>query len=252
MSLKGEASTLGYVKSAKFVTHSYTIMPTITFDGQLLSPMLLCLQEASGSFGPRVIEEIKELEAIHRNVHITCSKSGKMDKQLMRNWVENCLAPHVEEKCLLLLDSWDGQKDPSIFESVNENCDRALIPPNTTSLLQPLDRYFFRQYKILRRIQLDDLHIDLHSRKNIVKLHSLIHNQLCSSKFTGMIRFAWINCGYESQANYQFANVLDINFLNVGLDCEVMNCGESSFIRCSHCDVVCCVNHFFVEFHAHF
>lgn len=231
-------------------------MPMISFNGQLLSPMLICLQEPNGHFGPRVTKEVQALESVHTNLYITCTKSGKMDKSQMRNWVEKCLAPNIESKSLLLLDAWDGQQDAAIFSTVEKICERAQIPPSTTSMLQPLDRYFFRQYKILRkkiseRIQLDELGIDLHSRSNIVKMHSIIHNQLCSSKFEKMIRFAWIDCGYDNQPNYHFENVLEVNFKDIGLNCEFTDCNDASFIRCSHCDVVCCMRHFLIDFHIH-
>src|SRR5271156_5221665 len=169
--------------------------------------MLLCLQETNGAFGPRVSKEIQELATFHNNIVITCTKSGRMDKQKMRHWVDTCLAPHVNGKSLLFLDSWDGLQDPSIFES--NNCERGKIPPNITSQLQPLGKYFFRQYNVLRkelsdRIRIDGLAIELHNRVNVIKLHSIIHNQLRSPKFTNMIRFAWVDCGYEHQQSHEF------------------------------------------------
>ena len=76
------------------------------------------------------------------NLSITFSKSGKLDKQIMRVWVSKCLKPQIMNSALLLLDSWNGQKDDSIFNEVKENCERLQIPPKTTNLIQPLDRNF--------------------------------------------------------------------------------------------------------------
>ena len=103
LSEKGEKSTMGLVKSMNKVTHSYSIMPIINMNGNLLSPMLIGLQEAADSFGPRASSKIEELSREYPNVFITCSKSGKLDKAKMKMWVEYCLQPNIKHKCLLLL-----------------------------------------------------------------------------------------------------------------------------------------------------
>jgi len=41
------------VQSQSAITHSYTIMPTISPSGLLLLPLYLVLKKISGSFGPR-------------------------------------------------------------------------------------------------------------------------------------------------------------------------------------------------------
>jgi hypothetical protein len=52
-----------------------------------------------------------------------------------------------------------------------------------TSSALPLDVYFFRQMKIFARkfydhVFLDDLKVEMHHRDNVIKMQSLIHNQL--------------------------------------------------------------------------
>ena len=227
--------------------------------GKLLSPLFLCLQEKDGRFGPRVLESVDQMAITYPNIYVTCTKSGKLDKSKMREWVHSCLNPNIEEKCLLLLDAWSGQKDCGIYEEVKDLCTRLEIPPKTTEYIQPLDRYFFRQYKIMRkkiaeRLQLDDLPYDLHKRENIIKLHSLIHDQLSSTKFVDMIKFAWSDCGYMDKSSQKFQNVIEVCFpspTNDNIICETTNCAEAIFIRCSHCDVHLCIHHFFGELHAH-
>ena len=51
LSDKGEQATCGLIRSGNKMTHSYPIMPIITLSGELLSPMLICLQEQKGMFG---------------------------------------------------------------------------------------------------------------------------------------------------------------------------------------------------------
>ena len=69
-------------------------------------------------------------------------------------WAENVLSPSVSEDCLLLLDSWSGQIDRSIYDDIfveNITCKQMQTPLKTTGDIQPLDRYFFRQWKYFRQ-----------------------------------------------------------------------------------------------------
>ncbi|KYQ56129.1 hypothetical protein ALC60_04952, partial [Trachymyrmex zeteki] len=62
------------VQSISSTTHSYTIQPIISCNGNLLSPSFIVLQETNGIFGPRV----KEILFTPINVIVKASKSGKM------------------------------------------------------------------------------------------------------------------------------------------------------------------------------
>ena len=104
LSYKGEKHTEMLVNSVANTTHSYTIQPTITASGKLLSPMLLCLQETTGNeFGPQVAVQVTQNTP--DNLVIVCSKSGKLTKEHVRTWLNNCLSPHIDQKSLLLTDS---------------------------------------------------------------------------------------------------------------------------------------------------
>jgi hypothetical protein len=100
-----------------------------------------------------------------------------------------------------MLDSWSGQKDESLFESLTgmKQCLCLRIPPKTTSDIQPLDVYGFRQWKTFVRItgiiELDNLDIDIKIRVNIITMHSLIHDQLSSPKFQKMWQYSWYKSG---------------------------------------------------------
>jgi hypothetical protein len=72
----GTTSVEAQVQSLNAMTHSYTIQPTISIDGNLLTPFFICLQEKEGEFGPQVIQKLLEPE----NVYVSCSSSGKMTK----------------------------------------------------------------------------------------------------------------------------------------------------------------------------
>ena len=103
LSHSGEKLTLQVAKNVSNTTHSYTIQPTISADGKLLSPMLVCLQETTGdNFGPRVA---LTLNSVPDNLYVVCSKSGKLKKAHVKKWSSHCLSPHIDAKTMLLIDS---------------------------------------------------------------------------------------------------------------------------------------------------
>ena len=141
--------------------------------------------------------------------------------------MDNVLVNGVSEKCILLLDSWTGQKNNSLFDAMSgsNSCLRLQIPPKTTPYIQPLDVYGFRQWKTFVRkitdiIELDKLDIDLKDRLNIITMHSLIYDQLSSPKFNKMWRYSWFKSGYTNTHPGLFQNVLEVCFLSVIEQCE--------------------------------
>ncbi|CAF2138878.1 unnamed protein product, partial [Rotaria magnacalcarata] len=110
----GEKTTMCSVKSMNAVTHSYTIMPIINMLGELVGPVFICLQEPNGRLGPRVKPSIYS----SANIHVTCSKSGKLTKSHIQYLAEKVLRPSVSDDCLLLLDSWSGQTNPEIYSKI--------------------------------------------------------------------------------------------------------------------------------------
>ena len=57
---RGAKSVEVYIGDLNKVTHSYTVMYTITASGKVLPKVFMCLQEAKGSFGPHVNKKIKK------------------------------------------------------------------------------------------------------------------------------------------------------------------------------------------------
>lgn len=74
LAVEGENQVQCLVQSIASTTHSYTIQPTISADGRLLSPLFLVLKEKDGEFGPIVQQTIFRPD----NVYIMASKSGKL------------------------------------------------------------------------------------------------------------------------------------------------------------------------------
>ncbi|XP_076288088.1 uncharacterized protein LOC143212802 [Lasioglossum baleicum] len=103
LSHKGEKETGALVQSISSTTHSYTIQPTISADGQLLSTLYIVLKEVKGQLGPRVRRSVFTAP----NVHIEASTSGKLTKGLFRTWLTEVFLPSAPENSVLLLDSWN-------------------------------------------------------------------------------------------------------------------------------------------------
>jgi len=70
------------------------------------------------------------------------------------------------------------------------------IPKKTTPLIQPLNIYFNLQYTVIARklddhIRLYNINIKLAEHNNLIKMNSLIHNQLSSKTSNPMIQHTW-------------------------------------------------------------
>lgn len=71
---EGEKQIECTVQSVSSMTHSYTIQPTISAEGKLLSPLFIVLKERSGKFGPVVEANLFRPE----NVYVEATVSGKL------------------------------------------------------------------------------------------------------------------------------------------------------------------------------
>lgn len=74
LAVEGSKQVECLVQSVSSTTHSYTIQPTISAEGKLLSPLFIVLKEPTGKFGPVVETTIFKPS----NVFLTASKSGKL------------------------------------------------------------------------------------------------------------------------------------------------------------------------------
>ncbi len=253
LSFHGEHLTMAKVRSVHNTTHSYTIQPIISLSGHQIGPLFLCLKEKNGHMSANIKRNLFKAD----NVIITCSQSGKLTTSLIEYWIQKVLIPTLgDRKTLLLSDCWSGQRDNKLYQSL-KNLTRVEIPKKTTSMIQPCDVYYNRQYKyIIRQIygfaRLYDLDINLAQRNNIIKMNSLAYNQLSSPKFNLMIRYSWYESGYIKQNPGIFKNVKEVCFSFKDSHCQIQQCGDSlPFIMCSHYSKVLCFEHFFILYHFH-
>jgi hypothetical protein len=99
LSFTGERTTEVAVKKKNNVTHSYTMQPITSSDGQLLEKFLLILQETENEFGKRVEKDL----IVPPNVVVRASKSGKSSDEKHRTFLNEVLRPLVGRKFLLSL-----------------------------------------------------------------------------------------------------------------------------------------------------
>ncbi|XP_026673599.1 uncharacterized protein LOC113464962 [Ceratina calcarata] len=251
LSWRGEKATKTLIQSSSAVTHSYTIQPTISADGKLLSPLFLVLKESGGQLGPRVQDHLFKPS----NIIIGASSSGKLNKELLKTWLTEAFLPNMPERAVLLFDSWNGYDEAMIHDEIPEGKKLEIlkIPKNTTGLVQPLDVYGFRIWKNFAR-KLSDLainlsiDINLFSRNNIIMLQSLIHNQLSSPRYRNLFKYAWYRCGYTNIRPTEFENPVQFCFTNIDvIKCSL--CNDVVALRCSWCRNHLCFKHYFQEYH---
>ncbi|XP_070171198.1 uncharacterized protein [Polyergus mexicanus] len=246
-------------QSSNKITHSYTAQYSITASGKLLPRVFLRLQEPTNKFGPIVTKTVKKLEAELKNVVVTCSKSGKLTKDLYKQFLETIVVPYVtNNKFMLITDSWEGQTDCSLHDDIFENdsgeatCTLKFIPPKCTPLCQPCDVYFYRQVKnFIRRMQnapalLKDQR-EIAPREDAIKIHSIVHHQLSAPIFFPMLKYSWFAAKLIEERSI-FSNVNNVCFPSTLLK-KHCACRDASFVKCAWCEKSLCFTCFYDKFH---
>ena len=174
---------------------------------------------------------------------------------LFNTWLREIFYPSTKEKIMLLLNSWTGHCERSVHEQKPEGKDNVLksIPKGTTLRIQPLDVYGFRVRKNYVRHFSDDVllyeeNINHHLRNNIIKLQSLIHNQLSSSRYTNLFQYSWYKSEHVENRLGDFENPVDFaSGENTQIKCAY--CDQIQIVRCSWCKKPLCLKHLFHEYH---
>lgn len=85
-------------------------------------------------------------------------------------------------------------------------------------------------------------------------MHSCVYNQFCSKKFEGMLLYAWKRSGYQvSKECDSFENANEILFNTRMAECNIENCANNAFLKCSYlsCQICICLSHFLDENNPH-
>ena len=172
-------------------------------------------------------------------------------------------ATYVETNSLVLCDSWSGHKDEQVLLEASGGKYVGLylkiILPKTTKYAQPLNVYFFRQYKIYSKtityfikLRSSDMQPKLHHRFFIMKLHSVIYSQLSAKAYRPMLRYARQNAGYDiGEPMDNFKGVIDLAFRIDIIECEVMTCDYFALLHCAFYSHSYCFEHFTESPHLH-
>lgn len=241
------------------VTHSYTAQYAMSLSGKLLPKVYVCLQENTGSFGPRIQKTVDEYAAKYKNVVITSSKSGKLTTALYTKILTDVIKPYVQEnKFLLLIDSWGGQTNPQLYDELFQDeeglptCSIKVIPPKCTPLVQPCDVYFYRQVKnFIKKIQncsyLIEQEKEITSREDCIKIHSIVHHQLSAPIFGNMLRYAW----FASKLCDERECFMNVNQVCFSMETLKQRCGckNAAFITCARCRNNYCFPCFYDKYH---
>ena len=86
--------------------------------------------------------------------------------------------------------------------------------------VQPLNVYEFRTWKNYVRhfsdsVILLDYDLNLHIRNNIIKLQSLVHNQLSSPSYHSLFKYSWFKSGYIAEKPGEFVQFYFIIACNI-------------------------------------
>lgn len=250
---KGDKKVVSSIHQSHSGTHSYTIQPLISMTGHLYPRLLIVLQEKSGKFGPVVLQNL----FTHPEILVLANSSGKVTKEVLKEWFTEIYFPSFNSKSLLLLDSYSGHKDLKDIDKLlpqNKTYQVSQISPGITGFCQPLDVHFFRSYKSFHRQVSDYINnhrpdLKLYERNIVLKLQACTFFQFRSPRFIEFIKFAWFKAGlyeiydraqfFEDPMEYCFYKTVDMN------KCIAENCSEICFIRCSWCKKMLCFDHLF-------
>ena len=152
LTFKGEKIVEARVADKNACTHSYTIQVHISKAGTLGKNLFINFQENKKKnkrpgFGPRIRETLDNVLECCKNIKVTCSTSGKFTTTIMQYWFNHIFLQDVSEESMLILDAWSGQGETAELRSHNLSIE--YITRGATKYIQPLDVYFFRQYRVV-------------------------------------------------------------------------------------------------------
>ena len=109
------------------------------------------------------------------------------------------LNPHLSTNSPVLCGSCSGHKDKLVllgaFRGKDVDVDLKINPPKTPKYAQPLNVYSFKQYKLYSKritdfikLRSSNMQPKFHDRFFVMKLHSVIYNQLSAEAYRPRVR----------------------------------------------------------------
>ena len=119
-------------------TMQVTVAVTVTASGEMLKPLIIFKGKPKGRIQ-------REFPTYPEGSFYSCQDNAWMDEQVMKDWVETVLKPHVEQAPedihpILLLDSYRCHMMASIVNAIGDlGVQIEHIPGGCTGLCQPID-----------------------------------------------------------------------------------------------------------------
>uniref|UniRef100_A0AC35F1R3 Transposase n=1 Tax=Panagrolaimus sp. PS1159 TaxID=55785 RepID=A0AC35F1R3_9BILA len=246
LEVEGAKKVTAAAQKPDSITHSFTAQPVISAAGELLLPVFVTFHE------PKVLLCFDEQMQRFRYIKAASSKSEKMSSHLAKEWLKE-FKLQTPQKCDLLVDSWNGYTQAFSTET---DITLHILPPKSTSVLQPLDVFFNRQFKAFYRILSDKIrrrypHFKVSNRNGIGTLLQLYYCQMASKEFSNMIRYAWYKAGLIETCPPPFLTPVQYCFdlLTPSSHCGIDKCEHRAFIACANCEKYICFDHFVVDLH---
>ena len=136
------------------------------------------------------------------------------------NTSSGCIFPVVPFGIVrILFYSWSGHCTKAVKEAkpVNKEIKFFKIPKGTTGNIQLLGVFGFQIWKNFVRHFSDNVilmnsDVNLHLRNNIIKLQSLIHNELSSPRYINIFKQGWFKSNYIDKKPENFDNPVEFGF----------------------------------------
>uniref|UniRef100_A0AC35GHL9 DDE-1 domain-containing protein n=1 Tax=Panagrolaimus sp. PS1159 TaxID=55785 RepID=A0AC35GHL9_9BILA len=252
LAFKGEKRVETVCQNKNATTHSLTVQPLLNASGKLCLPVLTCFYEPAGA--PQCFQ--RDLSP-YKNLKCVWTTSGKMNKEIMKNWMKEDFISTADKNSVLFLDSWSGFNEAKLIPEVKANMIHILtIPKKTTGKIQPCDIGFNRYFKSLYRTTEDKirrLHPEfmLTKRSNVGLLLNQTVEQFCAPRYSSLIAHSFIKAGFfnHDYEEYQTPDDYCYHFKKVGARCDLKRCGKLAFIKCSWCEKFFCFDDYFVKIH---
>lgn len=245
LSIRGTKKIVHKVPCVSVTTYNYTIHIQMQASGCLAPKLPVILYEPSG-----IPKRFKEDMSQYANLHVYWNKSGLMGKEIAKQWMNEVFLPLVEKDSLLIIDAWKGYEEmKQLVEIQEKNLKIVVLPAGSSSVLQPADVYFNRPFKdflrkLCGKIRWRHNDFDLSVRNNFLQILDFTYNQCKAPKYENFLKYSWFRSGYFSEHPPQFDTPAQYCLGFKGYtQCEVHECTNFCFSRCSYCEWHLCFYH---------